>query len=344
LCCIPTSTNSKIVNYTVYPSFNGLSDQDVELLIIKDGNLQSQGRYVHITKNINKFSINEFKISLSYETCDCIFGLNNNPNVNTLFNLFLNNYLRIFHNHFPQRKVIKRNNHNFWITPGIKISCKHKRFLYLCTRNSTDTSLKKYYKQYCKILANVIKETKKYTYNKQINKSTNKIKTTWNIIKTKTNRHKRSTAMNNNHNSPEDFNNYSLTVSENIIKNIRCNKQKHNTYNSPNYYLINQPHRVFHNINFKNTSPKEIENIIKSLKAKESCGYDGITARILKLSAPFISSPLSQILNRSMLSGIFPTRLKYATIKPVLKNGYKKNVANYRPISISPSFSKILEK
>jgi hypothetical protein len=51
-------------------------------------------------------------------------------------------------------------------------------------------SLKKYYKQCCKILANVIKEAKKYTYNNQINKSTNKIKTTWNIIKKETNRHK----------------------------------------------------------------------------------------------------------------------------------------------------------
>jgi len=45
-----------------------------------------------------------------------------------------------------------------------------------------------------------------------------------------------------------------------------------------------------------------------------------------------------------MISGIFPTRLKYATIKPVFKNGDKKNIANYRPISILPSFSKMLEK
>jgi hypothetical protein len=49
-----------------------------------------------------------------------------------------------------------------------------------------DISLKKYYKQYCKILANVKKKKKKHTYNNQINKSTNKIKTTWNIIKTET--------------------------------------------------------------------------------------------------------------------------------------------------------------
>ena len=81
-----------------------------------------------------------------------------------------------------------------------------------------------------------------------------------------------------------------------------------------------------------------------SLKAKGSHGYDGITTKILKISAPFISCPLSYIFNKSMISGIFPTRLKYATIKPIFKNGDKKNVANYRPISILPSFSKILEK
>jgi len=45
-----------------------------------------------------------------------------------------------------------------------------------------------------------------------------------------------------------------------------------------------------------------------------------------------------------MISGIFPTILKYAIIKPIFKNGDKKNVANYRPISVLPSFSKILEK
>jgi hypothetical protein len=45
-----------------------------------------------------------------------------------------------------------------------------------------------------------------------------------------------------------------------------------------------------------------------------------------------------------VISGISPTRLKYATIKPIFKNEDKKNVANYRPNSILPSFSKILEK
>jgi hypothetical protein len=45
-----------------------------------------------------------------------------------------------------------------------------------------------------------------------------------------------------------------------------------------------------------------------------------------------------------MLSGTFPTRLKYVRAKPLLKNGDKENIANYRPISLLISFSKVLEK
>jgi hypothetical protein len=118
--------------------------------------------------------------------------------------------------------------------------------------------------------------------------------------------------MSSYHNSPEDFNDYFLTISENLMKDIRLNKQ-HDTYNSPNYYLLNQPRRVFPNTNFTNKSSKEIENIIKPLKPKESYGYDGITTKILKISAPFISYPLSYIVNRSMLSGIFLTICHYQT-------------------------------
>ena len=93
-------------------------------------------------------------------------------------------------------------------------------------------------------MANVIKEAKKYAYYNQINKS-NKIKTTWNIIKKETNRHKRLITMTDYHNYSEAFNNYFLTINENIIKNIRSNKQNRDTYNNPNYYLLNQPHRSF---------------------------------------------------------------------------------------------------
>jgi hypothetical protein len=48
--------------------------------------------------------------------------------------------------------------------------------------------------------------------------------------------------------------------------------------------------------------------------------------KILKVSAPFISSPLCHIINTSLNSGVFSTRLKYSIITPLHKKGDKNNV------------------
>ena len=55
-----------------------------------------------------------------------------------------------------------------------------------------------------------MKEAKSYMYNNQIINSTNKTKTTWNIIKAETNRLRGPTisTINNYQNSPEAFNKY----------------------------------------------------------------------------------------------------------------------------------------
>jgi hypothetical protein len=77
-------------------------------------------------------------------------------------------------------------------------------------------------------------------------------------------------------------------------------------------------------IKYQNTSTAEIKKIIESLKAKDSDGYDEISVKILKLSSPFISPPLSYICNNLLSSGIFPSRLKYVDDVPLFKKGDKK--------------------
>jgi hypothetical protein len=98
----------------------------------------------------------------------------------------LNIYLRIFYSSFPPKRVIYRNNsdnNNNWIILGIKTLCRHKRELYLIYRNCNNLELKGHYQVYCKILSNVIKEAIIIYYNAKILKSSNKCKTTWDIIK-----------------------------------------------------------------------------------------------------------------------------------------------------------------
>jgi len=77
----------------------------------------------------------------------------------------------------------------------------------------------------------------------------------------------------------------------------------------------------------KCTTMKEIEQIVKSLKTKNSYGYNKISTKILKISSPFIRSPLNYICNKILFWAVFPGRLKYAVIKPLHKNGDRRNVS-----------------
>jgi hypothetical protein len=92
------------------------------------------------------------------------------------------------------------------------------------------------------------------------------------------------------------------------------------------------------------TTETEIKYIIKTLKTKNSTGYDGISSRILKSCVDVISKPLSHISNESFKQSIYPERLKYALVRPIYKMGEGTDISNYRPISLLTTFSKILKE
>jgi hypothetical protein len=117
------------------------------LLTIKDINLQTIDHCSYSIRNINKYSVEEFKIRLSYESWDSIFSNNDNMDVDSLFNTFLNNYLRIVYTSFPLRKIFERDKNKQWITRGIKTSCNYKRQLYLLCKDRNNINLIKYYQE-----------------------------------------------------------------------------------------------------------------------------------------------------------------------------------------------------
>jgi hypothetical protein len=129
---------------------------------------------------------------------------------------------------------------------------------------------------------------------------------------------------------------------------MNTKQNKFNPYNvddtTPLHYLTQLFKNPFPNIHLKSVSSKEIKNIIKSIEPKNPSGYDGISTKLLKISSPFITSPLAHICNRSISSGTFPDCLKYALVQPLFKKGDRTKFFNYRPISILSSFLKVLEK
>ena len=92
------------------------------------------------------------------------------------------------------------------------------------------------------------------------------------------------------------------------------------------------------------TYEEEIANIIKNLKCGSAAGWDEISTKIVKSSCFHIRVMLRHLFNLSLLSGIFPNELKITRVVPLFKSGDPQHFSNYRPVSILPIFSKILER
>ena len=65
---------------------------------------------------------------------------------------------------------------------------------------------------------------------------------------------------------------------------------------------------------------------------------------MLKLAAPYISDSLTYICNQSIINSTFPEKWKEGKVSPLHKSGPKDDTNNYRPISVLPVLSKLLEK
>ena len=91
------------------------------------------------------------------------------------------------------------------------------------------------------------------------------------------------------------------------------------------------------------TDSNEVNRRISNLKDTVG-GWDKLTKNLIVNILDYILIPLTHIINLTLSTGIFPSELKIAKIKPLFKAENKHIYTNYRPISLLPIFSKIFEK
>lgn len=133
------------------------------------------------------------------------------------------------------------------------------------------------------------------------------------------------------------FNEFFTTVGPNLAKKIKKSKKHFLTYLKKKQ----RPKTIF---KFKEVSENEIRKIVATMKPKRSSSFDGMSNMILKRIIPWITIPLTNIINTSLKTGKFPQKWKVAKLVPLYKSGDRQDFTNYRPISLLPTLSKVIEK
>ena len=137
------------------------------------------------------------------------------------------------------------------------------------------------------------------------------------------------------------FNVYFANIGKNLAADIESSISTDQSYTAYTQYLLNPTKEKYI---FRCATQGEVVKAINNLEKKQSSGHDGISNKVLKYIKNEIAKPLTLIINQMLKTGIFPNACKKSKITPLFKKGDSSLVANYRPISLLPTMSKIFEQ
>jgi len=117
--------------------------------------------------------------------------------------------------------------------------------------------------------------------------------------------------------------------------------------NSPAYDMNKLPPFHFltdHRLLPPTFDPFQVFRVLSSLHPNKCKGFDNLPNRILKICSQSLATPFSLLFNLILLSEVFPTSCKTATVIPIHKTASQTVVQNYRSIALLSSLSKVFEK
>lgn len=94
-------------------------------------------------------------------------------------------------------------------------------------------------------------------------------------------------------------------------------KQLSNPTNIYYIYYLNEQYTNL--LTFERIDEESLSKTINYMQPKISCGYDGISLRLLKLVKHAVIKSLPLITNQILATGIFPDKLKITKVIPIKK-------------------------
>ena len=253
--------------------------------------------------------------------------------------------MMVLNKHAPMKtKRVKRNRQPEWLNDEIKSAIK-KRDTYHNAKNWKE------YKYWRNQTTSLIRSAKKGFFTKSISENKNN-SYLWRHIKdlngksTESNIPSELLIGDKNFTDPKDVIEKLNLFFSKISDKLKAEKSKPSTQTNHEKIKEHVDNKVPADVHFRIPLMKlaDLKSSINSLDSTKATGLDGVTPKIIKLSVDIISPSLLDIINMSLHNGMFPDSLKLAKIHPIHKGGTKSDPANYRPISILPVASKLIEK
>lgn len=208
-----------------------------------------------------------------------------------------------------------------------------------------NTLLQEQYKQEKKRVKSLIQNAKSNYFREQIHKCKGNSGDTWKVVRQII--PNRSNSKQNDYddvlNKAEEFNTFFASVGRKTYEKAQEMLFSDNPMvdEQATLYLDTGTNHLFR------PQPVTIDTVIlmvKQLKNSNSFGSDGIPTRFLKDSLFMIAFYITIIVNTSIVTGIYPSIWKYSHVIPQLKKGDIDDANNFRPVSLLPVLSKILER
>ena len=276
-----------------------------------------------------------------------IFFLSSYPDECT--EIFVNRLTECHETAFPM-KIIKPNKKfnplQPWMSTGILTSRKAKEKLFnKKLKDPTYTNIESF-RDYNNSYKKICRASKHKYFRERFEGATKNIRETWVIVKEVMGTAKKfgnypsyfnykGSKLKSNEEIANGFNDFFCGIGENLAKKIPSPDKSYEAF------LGNRSKSRF---KFRSLSNDEVYRILQSLKPKSSSGRDMLSSKMLKFLGNLIVPHLTKLINLSLAKGVVPRILKIAKVIPIFKSGDRRDFTNYRPISLLPSISKILEK
>ena len=108
----------------------------------------------------------------------------------------------------------------------------------------------------------------------------------------------------------------------------------------PTDYMTQNINVIF---NINPVTGDEITKIMGPFK-DGATGWDTLKPSVMKNIKEYVKYPLAHICYIFFFTGVFPKELQLANVAPVFKANDEMIFANYRPVSVLPVFSKLIER